>query len=468
MMMKQTTHFGFSWFIGGLLLCAFGFYNGYPLLYADTDTYIECGFTGEQAIYGRSMAYSFFVRHMSLASSLWWVIIAQGWLLSSVMLLSLKHYLPGAWQRRVPLLHLLLITGLLLSTGISVRCSQVMPDIFTAIGGLGLALLMVAPKLSGLERGYLFVITVWSIMSHTANLGSFLLLLMLLLLILGIGWLRTRQWWLAPKSVLLGAATIGAAWLALPTIHYYTGGGFKASGASPIFFTGQLNSMGLVSSFLQKECASDTTWVLCPYRHEIPSSFLWDAQSPLYRMGGWHAADQAAYGKLNEAILSQPRYFTLFVQAAVMGTFRQFFNFDTDNIGLGIVWRRSHYRKRFPWEYFRLAGSRQGQETIDLSANNRRQRALVYFSLLGLLALLFRPRWLQAIPTPLRGALLLIGLLLICNAAVCGGLSNAAMRYQNRLIWTLPFLMSLVVMLRWSAIRSRLRQWLTAEQSSAQ
>ena len=460
--MKQSAPLWFSWVIGGFLLCAFGFFNGYPLLYPDTDMYIECGFTGEQAIYGRSMAYSFFVRHMSLASSLWWVIIAQGLLLSSVMLLSLKHYLPPDWRHRVPLLHLGLITGLLLCTGISVRCSQVMPDIFTAIGGLGLALLLVAPRLSGLARAYLAVVTVWSIMSHTANLASFLLLLLLLGLIMGIGWLRTRQWLLAPRQWLVGATLVGAAWLLLPTIHYFTGGGFRASGGSPIFFTGQLNEMGILTYFLQKKCDTDSTYVLCPYRNKVPESFLWDSNSPLYRMGGWRAADQEAYQALNQAVLSDPKYFKLFLQAAVMGTFEQFFNFDTDNVSLrGINWRAaSHFRSRYPWEVYRLTGSRQAQKTLDFRASNRRQRVLVYLSLLGLLALLFRPAWLQAIPAPLRWALLLIGLLLVSNAAVCGGLSNAAMRYQNRLIWALPFLMSLVVMLRWPAIRARLRGWL--------
>lgn len=101
--------------------------------------------------------------------------------------------------------------------------------------------------------------------------------------------------------------------------------------------------MGLVPLFLHEECESDTTWFLCPYRNEMPKNFLWNGNSPLYRMGGWQEADKEAYRKLNEAILSKPRYMTLFVQAAVMGTFRQFFNFDTDNIMLGIDWERSHY-----------------------------------------------------------------------------------------------------------------------------
>lgn len=48
--------------------------NGYPLVYSDSGTYIGSGFEGIVPV-DRPIAYGLFVRHISVAYSLWFVIL---------------------------------------------------------------------------------------------------------------------------------------------------------------------------------------------------------------------------------------------------------------------------------------------------------------------------------------------------------------------------------------------------------
>src|ERR1044071_8868647 len=64
-----------------VLMCA-AFYNGFPLVYADTGTYIHSGFTLETP-WDRPLLYGLFVRVFSLNGfSLWSVILAQSLIIS--------------------------------------------------------------------------------------------------------------------------------------------------------------------------------------------------------------------------------------------------------------------------------------------------------------------------------------------------------------------------------------------------
>jgi hypothetical protein len=452
-----------SWLLGGFLLCSVGFYNGAPLVYPDLGVYIECGFTGEQAIYGRSMAYSFFIRHMSLATSLWYVIIAQGLLLSSVMYLTLKHLLPGHLKHRVDLIHLGIITVLALSSGLSVRVSQLMPDIFTPMALLCLVVVLFARTLSRWEIGYLSVVALWAIMSHNSNLAIFLLAIGGLGVLMAITRLRKGSLPFAVRRWLWAASLVAMTWVALPGLHWATGGGFRVSESSSVFLMGQLNHMGILPLFLKRSCRDDSTHLFCAYRDEMPKDFWWDSRSPLYRMGGWRAVDQDAYRELIDTILGNPFYAKLFIQGVATGALHQFFNFETSNISIHEGAISPYLERYFYQETYTFAHSAQYQETLDFTALNRRQEYLMYLSLLLMTSLAFHGRWARAIPAHLRWALLLVFVTLIANAVICGGLSNGAMRYQNRLIWVLPMVLSIIGLWRWPAIIQALKRiWTNA------
>jgi len=71
----------------GLMLPAF--YNGYPLVYSDTGTYIASGFEGKVPN-SRPITYGLFIRHSSLTASLWLSAFAQC-LMVSLLLYYFSH-----------------------------------------------------------------------------------------------------------------------------------------------------------------------------------------------------------------------------------------------------------------------------------------------------------------------------------------------------------------------------------------
>jgi hypothetical protein len=77
--------------ITSVVLMYAGFNNFYPLLYSDTGTYIRSGFTGTIPI-DRPIFYGIFLRHTSLATSLWYVIFMQGVLLSSLIFFVTREF----------------------------------------------------------------------------------------------------------------------------------------------------------------------------------------------------------------------------------------------------------------------------------------------------------------------------------------------------------------------------------------
>ena len=120
----------FHWLIGALVLSIIGFYNGYPLVYSDTGTYIYSGFNffipNDRPIF-----YGLFVRVISMKWSLWFVIITQN-LMSSVIILELlrKVVLDKKIFSYSYISVLFLIT---VTTGFGWYTNQIMPDFATPL-----------------------------------------------------------------------------------------------------------------------------------------------------------------------------------------------------------------------------------------------------------------------------------------------------------------------------------------------
>jgi small basic protein len=458
-MTSQRAKSIFGWLIGSLLLCYAAFYNGYALVYPDTGTYLYSGFQGNVPI-DRPLAYGLFVRHSSLSTSLWFSVIAQGMLLGSLIFLFIKYLMPS---RQHPLWSVAIITGLVLFSGVSTRTSQMMPDIFASMPALGLALLLFGNAVPLGTRIYLATITVLSLMMHSSHPMIYGLTMGLLSVVWGIQWVRTRQLPLSWRNWGLAWGLVILAWLAIPTLHVLYGGAFKANRASHIFMMGQLNSMGLLGHYLKRHC-DDEDYFLCPYQDALPLDYLWNPQSPIYKTGGWEAQDPAVYQHLIRDILTEPRYFKLFVIKVFMGTFHQFFHFHTANTppqhSKSLAYQAID--GYFPYEVYALILARQWEAAnLTYESLNVRERMLMFACLLGVVALMLQPGWVRQVPTPLVWTLVVIMVMLLVNAAICGGLSNGNMRYQNRVAWTLPLIMSLIVLsqrhrvVRWWAGLSR-------------
>ncbi|MDP3929784.1 MAG: hypothetical protein Q8R57_12235, partial [Bacteroidota bacterium] len=115
------------------------FFNGFPLLYSDTGAYIASGFEGKVPL-DRPITYGLFLRHASLAHSLWFVVLAQSIIVSALLWVVFTHFLGSG--KRAAIWFLALVFGLNLISSLPWISGMLMADIFTPISFLLLYILM--------------------------------------------------------------------------------------------------------------------------------------------------------------------------------------------------------------------------------------------------------------------------------------------------------------------------------------
>ena len=163
--------------IGTLLMIWPALYNGYPLVYADSGTYINSCIHMETPI-DRPLFYGIFLRVTSMQAFLWVPVVLQGmlttWLLQRLIRILLPDY---GWKTQ-----LLVLILLALLTGLPWYTAQIMPDLFTALLPV-IFYLFLKDETAGwkLKTCYLFLLYSATGM-HFSNL--FILFLMLGLIVL--------------------------------------------------------------------------------------------------------------------------------------------------------------------------------------------------------------------------------------------------------------------------------------------
>ena len=307
--------------LAGLILISAGLYNGFPLVTSDSGTYLNSALLHDVPD-DRPATYGLFIWATGWRVTLWLVIMAQGLILADLLRRYAALLAPRVAANGVGQLALVGITAW--TTGVSWFCSQLMPDIFTAIGLLALGLVLLGQHQGPASRGWLVFVLVLSAIMHSSNLLTFSLVA------LGVGavaWrkglfrrglLSARRWGLATAGALVG-------WLLLPGMHAALGGGFEISRASSAFLIARLCETGVLEKFLHQNCDPADRYSLCAYRDKLPAdamSFMWDPNSPLYQTGGWNA-NRAEYQRIIRQIAASPRYYPLLVSESVQATLRQ-------------------------------------------------------------------------------------------------------------------------------------------------
>ncbi len=434
-----------DWLLGALCLLIPALYNGFPLLTPDSSAYIGNAFSLYVPV-DRPVTYSLFLRITTMGVSLWGVVAAQALILSGLLLLLAQRLLAGVY-RRAAFAGLMLLLGTVTSAGWF--AGQIMPDVFTAVLLLSLLLLCV-PPLSNWLRWTLYVLMLLCVTVHNSNL---LIALLTGVMLLVQGWRKRDAARRRVAVALLGISVAG--WLGLSAMNYKAGHGFRPSAASHVFLMSRMIESGLMDDFLNDYCVADTMpYKLCAYRRNLPDrqwAFMWDAESPLYRAGGWEATEPE-YTRIIGKTLTTPKYMVLHGVKAAQATLRQmpllyvgdgFFRFKNDSILQGSM------RTHFPGEQKELNVSAQQEGGLHLDWWNP---ILIAVSLLLIIAaLLLRP---LSLPQRLAGEgpafapLVRLALLfLFFNAAVTAALATVVGRYEARVFWVLPFL-AILYMLR--------------------
>lgn len=416
----------------GLLLAWPAAWNGYPLVFADTGTYLG------QAIliylgWDRPPFYSLFIHALHWRVTLWTVPLVQGLIAAHVIALALRTLdRPGAAP-------LLATAGLLaVGTGLPWLAAQLMPDVFTGLLAVTLWLLGFGLARLGLaERIWLALLATMMIAVHLSHLP---LALGLALVGGALGGLR--------DGVRAGLVTVGrmgapaaVALVAMVAVNAAGHGRLAVSPFGSVFLAARLLQDGPALRTLDARCAAEG-WQVCALRAQLPmpaNDFLWPPDGPLRGpLGGGKAWGSEASAIVATTLLREPGAVAL---AALGNALRQFPMLGTGD-GLrpwpDVPGPRPLIAAHFPpREVAAYDASRQqaGLLERDVSALVPLHVMLAWVAL-AMLPLLAWRRRREAAACALC---LLVLAAAVGNATLTGGLSGVEARYQGRIAWLLVF-----------------------------
>jgi hypothetical protein len=399
-----------------LLLLWPAFWNGYPIVFADTGTYLSQA-VHRYAGWDRPVFYSLVIYPLHATLTLWPVVIAQALLAAWVLRRACIAFAPRLSARAF-------VAGcaaLAALTWLPWLVSEVMPDLFTPLLVLLLALL---PRASGRERAAMVLAAAGMIAAQQSSLP-------LAFALAACGAARHRRWRIALLPPALAA-------LAMCSVNLAAHGRFALSPFGNVFLLARLVADGPARDALQRDCPA-AGWRLCPYADALPAdadAFLWAPDSPLLRAGGAKAVSAEADAIIAAALRAEP---AAIARAAVANALAQLARFDSgDGTGAWPAQVTPWLRRDFPpAENARYDAARQQNGALavpaELAAAHRAVALAGVAACLALLPLAVRRR---------SGCAALLAVALVAlpvGAAVTGALSGPHDRYQARLMWLPPF-----------------------------
>ena len=422
-----------------IVLCGFpliwpALWNGYPIVFADTGTYLS------QAMHrylgwDRPIFYSFFILPLHLGRSVWPVIVAQSGLTLLVLDLTRRAFeLPPRWLAGITLV-------LTSCSWLPWMVSELMPDLFTPLLVLLLSLLVFTPARFGLKtRCGMTALAAFMIATQQS---SVLLSAGLLALVIPGRWLVSRLWHQRiPGRTLMPAFAPLAAASALILVNVIGHHRVAISPFGNVFVLARVIYDGPGMDVLRRDCPG-AGWRLCPYLDRFPAisdAFLWDKTSPILLAGGHKAVSADADAIIHRAILAEPAQI---LSAAVGNAITQLSAFAS---GDGLEpWpdQVSEWIDRdFPAaERSRYHAARQQDGDLNipapLAALHRAAALTGIVAATGLSVLAWRRR------DPVFLFLMLGLATLPLSATITGALSTPHDRYQSRVVW-LPGLLALL------------------------
>jgi hypothetical protein len=445
----------FYWIAGAIILMLPAFYNGFPLVYSDTGTYIESGMLMYLPV-DRPVFYGLFIKFFSFGVSLWWVVFFQCLMLSFVIHQLFLSFLNHHVAQKI---HLIVIFILTAFTSVAWFSAQLMPDIFTPMLVLAILALLIGDKLCKQNKVLLALVILLSILTHYSNLilsmafGAILLVMLV--------WsskkdiLPVRYLW--QKAFAFSALVLLSFVITVVTNHLVDNRA-QISKGSHMFIMGRLLDSGVLKLYLDEHCGQKEN-VLCLQKDSLPESsreLHWSSNSPVHQSGGWEGSE-SSYWSIIWDILKQPRYIGFLLAESVKVTFIQL---TQNEIGTPLVsdWYGHessppfiHIKKFFPHEHQQYLQSRQNTnlwgQTLDFNFLNHISYMMLTISTLFLMLIfLFSNLAAHLLNTQMRFAIFWLLLAIVLNAFITANFSVVCDRLQARVVWLLPLLVLLFLL----------------------
>jgi len=432
--------------LGALFLTWPAIYNGFPLLYPDSMTYLGDGPTVARAVflhrfsqyYGvRSFFYSLGILpfHWNVTA---WPVVGLQCLLAAWVLWLLARSISA---RHLAARYLILMLLLSLFTSVSWYCSFVMPDILGPLVYLGLYLLVFAREtLTRAERWALSLLAWWGITAHASH---FLLAGGLCLLLAMLAAFQWRTFKSRLRSLGEAAAIVALAAAAQMALHGYLYGKPSLNGERPPYLMARIIADGPGRWYLEKHCEKGQ-WAVCDRFRVLsdnPDDLLWGPES----------AQEADFEAERDREVREEMPFVLATVRAYPREqlLKSAANFKDQLMAFGPYgfdpspWILAEFNQVLPGARPAFMRSRQEHETLPLDQMADIQWWTVITSLAAI-AVLIPFLWRRHSPR-LAGISIAVFSTVAANAFVTGVLSVVDDRYQCRVIWLVPLLAGLFV-----------------------
>jgi hypothetical protein len=413
-------------------LLSVALWNGYPIVFSDTGSYVLTGATLIPFRPFRAPGYSILIRLTSLGATPWMTILAQAAIVFYVLHKTCSYLMGGRtkFQNYIVLAGICVLSIL---TSLPWLVSQLMPDVFVGVLFLSAFLLAFDDRLSLIGRICLATILAISVSTHM----SFLPIALVFCAAQASARLIGRNPSEAPSFRAM------LAWLLLPVIlsGLFTAGlnrkmglGFQLSPSRNMFLLARLFDEGLAADFLIRNCPNHP-YIACRYLSKLPrtdAEFLF--QHPLLN-------DLSSQPQEMEEIVhgTLAAYPVRFIAASFKNTLLQLGTFKTgDEIRSYSArdWNNGVFQRVFPAGYGAFSNSRQLRGRLTFLADRAAMlhTAACWLSLPICLLFAWNDR-----KDRLAGFLAWTMVFLIINAAVCATFSGVYDRYQSRVAWLIPF-----------------------------
>jgi hypothetical protein len=443
--------------VAALLMSWPAVYNGYPLLYPDSMSYLRQGAPVARALFlhrlagyygGRSLIYSLGILPFHWNVTLWPVVIFNALLTAYVLWLVVRSLQPERTSTR----YLALVALLSVFTGLAWFVGWIMPDIFGPVLYLAIYLIVFAPEtLSHAERRVVVLIAWWAVASHVTHLMLASGLCVLFVVVLAVRHQLTRRALRPVGTVALIVFFAAAAHVAL---HTYLFGEPSLNGQRPPFVMARMIADGPGRWYLRRHCPALHVEI-CSHSRNLPDNvdnFLWSAH------GIWQSASLSQQERIRKEetpiVLGTLRAYPRAELVASAGHFwRQLQAFGLYDYDPN-PWILAMVDTVLPGARPRYLRTRQARETLHEDFFTSVQDWAVGLSLflIACWAVFARRKWSPRV----IGLATIIGFVVVANAAVTGVLANVEDRYQGRVIWLVP-LLAAVLVVTWLDERRRTR-----------
>jgi hypothetical protein len=420
-------------------------YNGFPLVFPDTDTYLKVAYGGQWTV-DRSAFYGLFLRPiLSLTggfAGLWFAITVQAMIVAATSIAVIRRIAPQASVGST----LAIVAIASVTTSLAWHVSQFMPDAFT---GALILLVWLAATRSSEEPGslLLWLSAGFLTLIHYTHFGLFAVAAGVSLLFVGCTGITAREIFRRVCAASIVIAAVSCAHVAA------NGVAFSRWSVSPMggwFLFARVNEDGLAEAWFRDHCGSDAPRQLCEISDSLPRDsqvLLWSTSSPIYPYFQqiaspvyWQWADMMSTAAIG-SVMDHPAWFA---KNSAIATARQFVSFEALDDQCPALCRVNTLVRHRPDVLLHSSRQLNGGLPKDFV-----RTVIVVGEALGLILLI--PAFVIATRRRDREIQVLLATVVAClvaNAAMAGALSDVQARYQSRIVWLAPFSI-LAVLARW-------------------